>query len=215
VIISLIMLRSLTIPPSLLRQRPCARCAAWSWARMQPTTTAVAVPVPAPCRRSFSSNSSSSSSSSSTGKSNVTSFFRSLSHRMQGKRHVGTDKAGNNYYVDTTTGRRRWVEYPNEDILGCGETVPMVWHRWLRFGGARAPSLEDEEAEERSKVELASKVARLKEADEKLRMQEIAEREVHADEMDSEVLRNMAQERDQHGGVSSWHLQRKNGTKQQ
>jgi NADH:ubiquinone oxidoreductase subunit len=105
-------------------------------------------------------------------------------------------------------------------------------HSWLRHGRASAPTPIELDAEENARVSLANKVAQLNAADQKLRLQEIAERHLNsggewarewrtdagsgsarcslvlhascpwADNAAS--LLNMERERDQHGGVSRW-----------
>lgn len=115
---------------------------------------------------------------------------------------------------------RREVEYASDDILGETSTVPMSWHSWLRHGRVHAPTPDELEAEEQARLALKSRVATINAADQKLRLQELAERHLQESAAGSsrgdgdagghagfEDRANLERERDQHGGVSRWQQQ--------
>lgn len=56
---------------------------------------------------------------------------------------------------------------------------PSLRHRWLRHGRGDPPTLAELESEQAAKVALAQRVAQITAADQKLRMQEIAEKHLN------------------------------------
>jgi NADH:ubiquinone oxidoreductase subunit len=94
------------------------------------------------------------------------------------------------------------VEYGGSSIA-APETVPMLWHAWLRGHREAPPTAAELQAEEERQLELQRRVAVLKAADEKLRMQEVAERrmsgrtEVETDMSAAGMLRDLETEAQQ------------------
>ena len=102
---------------------------------------------------------------------------RALLQQATGKRTVGTDLHGNSYYLlqeHKHQPLRRMVDY--RDSVAAPHTVPMLWHSWLRGHRSEPPTLDELRADEERMAGLQRKVAVLKAADEKLRVQEEVER---------------------------------------
>jgi NADH:ubiquinone oxidoreductase subunit len=92
-------------------------------------------------------------------------------------RLVGRDLSGNTYYLvkDTRSSPdKRIIKYKSE--FPEPETVPMVWYAWLRYARPIPPTIEEINAENQNRDEILRRAALLKEADEKLRQQEVAEK---------------------------------------
>ena len=108
------------------------------------------------------------------------SFFkqgRRLVFAATKKRHVGVDLHGNDYFLHFPSPSgppRRIIQY--KDSTPNPSSVPMLWHQWLRGHRDLPPTPADIEAEEARAAALREKVGKLKDADEKLRVQELAER---------------------------------------
>ena len=98
---------------------------------------------------------------------------RALVQQATGRREVGKDLHGNTYYFlqeHSTEPLRRMVDY--RDTVAAPHTVPMLWHSWLRGHRTEPPSLDELRADDERMAALQRKVAVLKAADEKLRVQE-------------------------------------------
>jgi NADH:ubiquinone oxidoreductase subunit len=109
--------------------------------------------------------------------------LRSLQASAQGKVQVGSDSAGNRYFIAkehrSGANKKRWVEYPRGmSYAEDSKTVPMVWYAWLHHSRDAPPSESEVAAELAAQTALRARVAKLEQADAKLRMQEIAERQL-------------------------------------
>jgi NADH:ubiquinone oxidoreductase subunit len=92
-------------------------------------------------------------------------------------RRVGSDLTGNTYYLVREAKNavdKRIIKYKGE--FPEPETVPMVWHAWLRYARDTPPTIDEIHAENQKREEILRRARLLKEADDKLREQEIAER---------------------------------------
>lgn len=92
-------------------------------------------------------------------------------------RHVGSDLAGNRYFLVHEmkgSAERRIIKYKQE--FPEPETVPMVWHAWLRHARDVPPTIDEIHAENQKREEIIRRAKLIKEVDDKLREQEIAER---------------------------------------
>lgn len=103
---------------------------------------------------------------------------QALSLRAQKKILVGSDRAGNRYFVQVGAEHKRWVEHPGSENLGDSRTVPLAWYGWLRHTRAEAPTVEEVDAEAAAQAALQQRVAALNAADAKLRLQEMAEKNI-------------------------------------
>jgi len=103
---------------------------------------------------------------------------QALSLRAQKKMLVGSDRAGNRYFVQVGAEHKRWVEHPGSENLGDSRTVPLAWYGWLRHTRAEAPTVEEVDAEAAAQAALQQRVAALNAADAKLRLQEMAEKNI-------------------------------------
>lgn len=88
------------------------------------------------------------------------------------KQLVGTDLKGNKYYLE---GKTRSVEFHNKDI--SYSNLPSIWRSWIQLRKDAIPTIEEEKLELRKAQILQRKVRELEIADEKLRLQEMGERE--------------------------------------
>lgn len=103
---------------------------------------------------------------------------QALSLRAQKKILVGSDRAGNRYFVQVGAEHKRWVEHPGSENLGDSRTVPLAWYGWLRHTRTEAPTVEEVDAEAAAQAALQQRVAALNAADAKLRLQEMAEKNI-------------------------------------
>ena len=120
------------------------------------------------------------------------------------KRHVGVDLHGNDYFLHQEypdQPARRVVQY--KDATPDLASVPMLWHTWLRGHRDQPPSLDELRADEQRLSALQQRVAALRLADSKLRVQELAERRMSGrSEADSDMsaegmLRELETQRDE------------------
>ena len=92
-------------------------------------------------------------------------------------RCVGHDLFGNKYYLVRDSRHavdKRIIQYKSQ--FPEPETVPMAWYAWLRYARPMPPTIEELHAEEKKREDVIRRAAIIKEADAKLREQEIAER---------------------------------------
>uniref|UniRef100_A0A6V3TEK4 NADH dehydrogenase [ubiquinone] 1 alpha subcomplex subunit 12 n=1 Tax=Lotharella globosa TaxID=91324 RepID=A0A6V3TEK4_9EUKA len=109
--------------------------------------------------------------------------LRSIAGRMQkaltGKELVGMDKHGNRYVLfqpDKGRPPRRMVD-PYNGVYDQ-DKIHKLWSMWLAQSREDAPTEEDMEAYDRQQEILAARVKKVQEEDEKVRLQEMMERQI-------------------------------------
>lgn len=96
---------------------------------------------------------------------------------VPGKKFVGEDAKGNTYYIvqqHQDDIPRRVVDYVDE--FPDSNSIPRLWYSWLRHTIEDAPTEEECLADLQVIATMAARVKMINEKDEKLRMQEMAER---------------------------------------
>jgi len=96
---------------------------------------------------------------------------------VPGKKLVGTDVRGNTYYITKEHADdipRRVVDYVDE--FPDSNNIPRLWYSWLRHTIQHPPTEKECLADLQEIEDMKEKVRLINLKDEKLRMQEMAER---------------------------------------
>lgn len=117
---------------------------------------------------------------------------------------VGTDKLGNKFFlVEHGQGVKRIVEFKNGELVPIS-TIPTLWRSWLCHKREHPPTIQELELEELKQKQFQERIRQMKEADEKLKLQEMGEREVNPQVIGgpnlTDLLKQLKSQTETHGG---------------